>query len=150
MPVQTGDEKSRYQSHLDMNHLGFLRLLLAEDNPVNQKVALMMLKKLGIKADVVSSGLEVLDALEQKHYDIVLMDVQMPDMDGLEATRNIRNRWPTGMPRIIAMTAHCLDGDRERCLDAGMDGYIAKPVRMEELMNALCRYSSLYLTDEKS
>jgi PAS domain S-box-containing protein len=148
--VQIKDENSQCRQHSSAirNHMGFFRLLLAEDNPVNQKVALMMLKKLGIKADVAASGLEVLDALERQPYDVILMDVQMPDMDGLETTRAIRKRWPSCAPRIIAMTAHCLDGDKERCLEAGMDDYIGKPVKMEELMNALGRYQSP--TDEKS
>jgi CheY-like chemotaxis protein len=114
------------------NRLG---ILLAEDNPINQKVALSMLKRLGYKADVAANGLEVLQALERQPYDVILMDIQMPEMDGLEATRIIRDRG-IGV-RIIAMTAHALEGDRELCLNAGMDEYISKPVRMEELQSAL-------------
>jgi len=123
--------------------LGRLRLLLAEDNLVNQKVALLMLKKLGIKADVATNGLEVLQALEHQTYDVVLMDVQMPEMDGFEAAKAIRERWKEGKPHIIAVTAHALEGDRKRCIEAGMDDYISKPVRLEELIEVLGRYSPI-------
>jgi CheY-like chemotaxis protein/HPt (histidine-containing phosphotransfer) domain-containing protein len=120
-----------------------LRLLLAEDNVVNQKVALLTLKKLGYRADVAGNGLEVLDALERQPYDMVLMDVQMPELDGLETTRRICRDWPPAQrPRIIAMTANAMLGDRELCLDAGMDDYISKPVRIEELIRALERAAS--------
>jgi signal transduction histidine kinase/ActR/RegA family two-component response regulator len=113
-----------------------LRILLAEDNLVNQKVALLMLKKLGYKADVVADGLEVLQALERQTYDLVLMDIQMPEMDGIEATKRIRQLWPHG-PKIIALTAYALEGERERFLQAGMDGYIAKPVKKDDLAEVL-------------
>jgi len=116
-----------------------VRLLLAEDNAVNQKVAMRMLKKLGYSADLVANGLEVLQALERQSYDIILMDVQMPEMDGLEAARAIR-RLQRPQPRIIAITAYALEGDRERCLEAGMDDYISKPVQMAELAEVLCKY----------
>jgi CheY-like chemotaxis protein len=128
-------------SHADI--FGRLRLLLAEDNLVNQKVALLMLKKLGIKADVATNGLEVMQALERQTYDVVLMDVQMPEMDGFEAAKAIRERWTEGKPHIIAVTAHALEGDRKRCIEAGMDDYISKPVRLEELIEALGRYSPI-------
>ncbi len=144
----TPAEEPFHQGCPKADRLDRLRLLLAEDNLINQKVALMMLRKLGIRADVAANGMEVLMALERQHYDIVLMDVQMPDMDGFETTRIIRERWPKGMPYIIALTAHCLEGDRERCLCAGMNDYISKPVRMEELTKALCRYPPL--ASEKS
>jgi CheY-like chemotaxis protein len=126
--------------HYDSVHK--LRILLAEDNVINQKVAMRILKKIGYRADLAANGLEVLQALERLHYDVVLMDVQMPEMDGLEATRIIRKRFaPEYQPRIIAITAYALEGDREKCLDAGMDGYISKPVSMNELADALetCR-----------
>ena len=113
-----------------------LRILLAEDNCVNQMVAIQMLKRIGYSADVAGNGLEVLQALERQTYDVVLMDVQMPEMDGLEASQEIRRRWPEG-PRIIAITAYALEGDRERCLAAGMDDYISKPVVIEELRRIL-------------
>ncbi len=112
-----------------------LRILMAEDNMVNQKVALSMLKRLGYRSDVANNGQEVMQALKEKHYDVILMDVQMPEMDGLETTRRIRG---SGMDtRIIAMTAHALEGDREECLRAGMNEYISKPVQIEELRKAL-------------
>jgi CheY-like chemotaxis protein len=114
-----------------------VRILLAEDNLVNQKVAILMLKRLGYAADIAANGLEVLEALERQHYDIILMDVQMPEMDGLETARRIRKMGLESQPRILAMTAYALEGDRERCLDAGMDAYIRKPVQMEELKAAL-------------
>ena len=121
-----------------------LRILLAEDNAVNQKVALRLLKRLGYGADVASNGLEALEALERQPYDVVLMDVQMPELDGLDATRRICERWaPEIRPRIIAMTANAMAEDREACLAAGMDDYVAKPIRPEELENALSRARAL-------
>jgi|GEM_PF-1342280 len=113
-----------------------MRILLAEDTPVNQKMAMLMLRRLGYRADAVANGLEVIDALKRQHYDVILMDVQMPYMDGLEATRVIRSQWPSG-PKIIAITAYAMSGDKERCLEAGMEGYIAKPIKIDELKAAL-------------
>jgi CheY-like chemotaxis protein len=97
-----------------------------------------MLGRLGYRADIAADGLEVLKALQSHHYDVVLMDVQMPEMDGLEATRSIR-RMPGRQPYIIAMTAHAMKGDREECLGVGMNDYVSKPVRIEELNAALQR-----------
>lgn len=115
-----------------------LRILLAEDNAINQKVALRILERLGYRADVAGNGLEVLDALARQHYDLVLMDVHMPELDGLETTRRIRQDFSLEpQPYIIAMTANAIQGDREECLAAGMDNYISKPVRVEMLIQAL-------------
>ncbi len=114
-----------------------MKILLAEDNPVNRKVALLMLKKLGYSADVAANGLEVLQSLKHKDYDVILMDVQMPEMDGLKAAKFINEMNLKRRPAILAMTAYALEGDRERCLNAGMDGYISKPVKIEELRSAL-------------
>ena len=115
-----------------------LKILVAEDNVVNQKVVLRMLAHLGYIADVAANGHEVLDALERQDYDVVLMDIQMPDMDGLEATRRIIERHPRDRrPRIIAMTANALRGDRERFLAAGMDSYLSKPIDISGLSVAL-------------
>ncbi len=117
-----------------------LRLLLAEDNATNQKLALHLLKRMGYRADVAANGLEVLQAIERQKYDLVLMDMQMPEMDGLAATRFIRKEWPGELgPRIIALTANATAEDREMCLAAGMDDYISKPIRVEELVRALSK-----------
>ena len=113
-----------------------LRILLAEDNLVNQKVALSMLKVLGYRADVSTSGLEVLQALKTQPYDVILMDIQMPEMDGLETTRKVRSM-SGKQPFIVAMTAYAMEGDRELCLQAGMDEYIRKPIKIEELQEVL-------------
>jgi len=118
-----------------------LRLLLADDNPINQKVSISVLHKLGYRADIANNGLEVLKALEQKAYDILFLDVQMPEMDGLEAARRICQRWSAEKrPCIIAMTGNALTGDRDKCLQAGMDDYISKPVRVGDLQSALQRW----------
>ncbi|HSS79525.1 MAG TPA: response regulator [Thermoanaerobaculia bacterium] len=115
-----------------------LRILVAEDNSVNQRVALLLLERLGYSADVAGNGYEVLAALHRQPYDVVLMDVQMPDMDGLEATRRIQSEWPEAQrPRVLAMTASALVADRNACLAAGMDGFLSKPVLIRELQAAL-------------
>jgi CheY-like chemotaxis protein len=115
-----------------------LRILLAEDNVVNQKLALRLLQQMGYRADLASNGIEAVEAVARQAYDVVLMDVQMPEMDGLEASRQITARWPAGeRPRIIAMTANAMQGDREMCLAAGMDDYVTKPIRPQQLTEAL-------------
>jgi CheY-like chemotaxis protein len=115
-----------------------LRILLAEDNVVNQKLALRLLQQMGYRADLASNGIEAVESVGRQSYDVVLMDVQMPEMDGLEATRRITARWPDGKrPRIVAMTANAMQGDREACLAAGMDDYVVKPIRVEALVEAL-------------
>jgi CheY-like chemotaxis protein/HPt (histidine-containing phosphotransfer) domain-containing protein len=117
-----------------------LRILLAEDNAMNQKVALRLLERLGYHADVAVNGLEAIAALERQPYDVVLMDMQMPELDGLDATRRICEQWPPETrPHIVAMTANALPEDREACFAAGMNDYVAKPIRSEELAAALKR-----------
>ncbi|MDI3282429.1 response regulator [Polyangium sp. 15x6] len=117
-----------------------LRILLAEDNVVNQKVATLLLQRLGYRVDIAANGLEVLEAVTRKEYDVVFMDVQMPEMDGLEATRRLRAAGPfRGRPRIVAMTANAMHEDQKACLAAGMDDFVAKPIRIEELVAALLR-----------
>ena len=117
-----------------------LHILLAEDHAINQKLALQMLKKMGYRADVAANGIEVLEAMARQPYDVVLMDVQMPEMDGLEATRRLRQQSPNGKRvYIVAMTANAMQGDREECLEVGMDDYVSKPVQVKELQMALER-----------
>ncbi|HEY9694631.1 MAG TPA: response regulator [Oculatellaceae cyanobacterium] len=124
-----------------------LKILLAEDNVINQKVASQMLKQLGLKADLATNGLEVLDALRHQQYDVVLMDVQMPEMDGIEATRQIRQEWnQENNPWIIAVTANTIGGVREECLSAGMNDFISKPLKKDILMEALSKCPALTQT----
>ncbi|MBN1146614.1 MAG: GAF domain-containing protein [Anaerolineales bacterium] len=142
MPQGDLSQERRYDA--DMGQKLPLRILVAEDNVINQQVALSFLERLGYRADVAANGLEVLASLRRQPYDVVLMDVQMPEMDGLEATRRIRQLplselAAQAQPRIIAVTAHVLKDDYDACLEAGMDDYIGKPVQVEELVGALYR-----------
>jgi CheY-like chemotaxis protein len=115
-----------------------LKILLAEDNKVNQMVALRILERLGYRADIAGNGLEVLEALQRQPYDVVLMDMQMPEMDGVTATKEIIKAWPPEKrPLIVAMTANAMQGDRETCLEAGMDDYVSKPIKIPDLVRAL-------------
>ncbi|MFA6233867.1 MAG: response regulator [Bacteroidota bacterium] len=119
-----------------------LRILIAEDNAVNQKLVMRILQQVGYRADVAANGLEVLDALNRQTYDIVFMDIQMPEMDGLEAARRILTDFPPDrQPVIIAVTANAMEGDRERCLEAGMHDYITKPIRLDAMQNAIIRWA---------
>jgi two-component system sensor histidine kinase/response regulator len=124
---------------------GPLRILLAEDDPVNQKLLLLQLRKLGYGADTAVNGLEVVSASEQTPYDIILMDCQMPEMGGYEASGKIRERelmlngHLKSHTHIVALTADAMDGDREKCLAAGMDDYLSKPIRLDGLSAALAR-----------
>jgi CheY-like chemotaxis protein len=107
---------------------------------VNQKLAVRLLSQMGYRADVAANGVEAIEAVARQPYDVILMDVQMPEMDGLEATRRLCTKLaPPNRPRIIAMTANAMQGDREMCLEAGMDDYVSKPIRVEELVAALAR-----------
>ena len=119
------------------------RILVAEDNLINQRVIARLLTKLGFTPDLVENGLEVLSKVEKETYDIVLMDVQMPEMDGLEATQKIRQQMPE-RPVIIAMTANAMEGDRQKCLDAGMDDYLSKPIRVNELKEKLAQWAPAF------
>ena len=123
---------------IDVGRTHPLRILLAEDNVVNQKVAVNFLSRIGYKADVADDGSQVLDALKAVPYDVVFMDVQMPELDGEQATRRIRKELPSArQPWIVAMTAHALKGDRERYLSVGMNDYLSKPVSQERLIEVL-------------
>ncbi|NJR50466.1 MAG: response regulator [Leptolyngbyaceae cyanobacterium CSU_1_3] len=126
-----------------------LRILVAEDHPVNQKILVLILQNMGYQADVVSNGLEVLDALHRLPYDVVFMDVQMPEMDGLATSQAIRQHWgQNDRPRIVAMTASCLQSDREACFAAGMDDFVSKPIRGDELAQALRRCQSVTIAPQ--
>jgi CheY-like chemotaxis protein len=120
-----------------------LRILLAEDNVVNQKLALRLLQQMGYRADLAANGVEAIECIERQTYDVVLMDVQMPEMDGLEAARRITAKYASNRrPRIVAMTANAMQGDREECLAAGMDDYVTKPIRVGALVEALVQAAS--------
>lgn len=137
----TTDGDLEFSFDMEMASRKPLRILLAEDNTVNQKVTQRILERLGYRVDVAANGIEVLEAIKRQGYDVILMDVQMPDMDGVEATHQIRSLLPIEeQPWIIALTAHALPGDRENYMNSGMDDYVSKPVRPPELVAALDRY----------
>jgi CheY-like chemotaxis protein len=128
-----------------------LRILVADDSRVNQMVAVKFLEKLGYRSEVASNGLEVIQALDRHDFDIVFLDVQMPELDGYGAARQIRRRWTDEIrPRLIAMTGNAMEGDRQRCLEAGMDDYISKPVRIADIKTALERWGSKSATPGSS
>jgi CheY-like chemotaxis protein len=120
-----------------------LRILVAEDSPVNQKLALAILRRMGHQVTLVTTGTAAVETWKREAFDLVLMDIQMPEMDGLEATRNIRAIERPGGARtpIIAMTAHAMGGDRERCLEAGMDDHVAKPINRADLAATIYRHT---------
>jgi CheY-like chemotaxis protein len=136
-PTSIAPVKPAFDSEFASQHP--LRILLAEDNVVNQKLALRLLEQMGYRADMASNGIEAIESLERQIYDVILMDVQMPEMDGLEATRLIRKLTGAIQPHIIAMTANAMEGDREMCIAAGMNDYISKPIRINELVEALMK-----------
>jgi CheY-like chemotaxis protein len=134
-----------------------LRILVADDNAINQKVAVRILQQLGYTPEVVDNGREVLDRLDHEPFDFIFMDVMMPEMDGLEATRLLRKRQMGGdhfnyQSRIIicAMTAHAMAGDREKCIAAGMDDYLSKPVRPKDVRDMLEKWGGKFMTDSKT
>jgi CheY-like chemotaxis protein len=136
LPQRAGAADATPDPELGVRHP--LRILLAEDNGVNQKLALRLLEQLGYRADLASNGREAVLSVERQAYDLVLMDVRMPELDGLQATRQIVGRWPAGQrPRIVAMTANASNGDRPQCLAAGMDDHLGKPLRVAALSAAL-------------
>ncbi len=137
-PVPVAAAAARIDPEMAARHP--LRILLAEDNVVNQKLALRILQQMGYRADLASNGIEAIESVQRQTYDVVLMDVQMPEMDGLDAARRICARWGQDeRPRIVAMTANAMQGDRDMCLAAGMDDYLTKPIRVERLVEALSR-----------
>lgn len=138
-PITTSPSKLAATTDADKKRRAALSILLAEDNRINQRVAIRLLEILGYRADIASSGTEVLAALKHQTYDVILMDMRMPELDGLETTRQIRQRPKHADTWIIAMTANAMEKDRQRCLAAGMDDYLSKPVKREALSQALER-----------
>ena len=133
LPSVEQPNKQNSSNHLKLAERLPLSILVAEDNLVNQQLAQQWLKRMGYQATFVSNGQAVLTSLQQKTYDLILMDVQMPTMDGITATKQVCQQWGSQRPKIIAMTANALQGDRERCLEAGMDAYLSKPIKLQDL-----------------
>src|SRR5262249_43249441 len=134
---------------VEQDHRGrSLQILLAEDNPVNQMTATTMLEKLGHAVVVANNGRQAIDKINEEKFDVVFMDVQMPEMDGVTATGEIRRRERAtgGHIPIVAMTAHAMKGDKEKCLEAGMDDYVSKPIRRKDLADVLARIVERFLT----
>ena len=134
-----GDEPAVVRSAIDPSAFAALRLLVAEDNAVNRKVAVALLARLGVEADLAENGVEAVDAVAAGHYDVVLMDMQMPELDGLDAARRIRALPLDRQPRIVALTANAFESDRAACLAAGMDDFMTKPFGLDDLCRALAR-----------
>ncbi|GIW21134.1 MAG: hypothetical protein KatS3mg068_0141 [Candidatus Sericytochromatia bacterium] len=132
---------TKIESNIGKNYL--LNILVAEDNLVNQKLANKIFEKLGYKIDIANNGLEVIEKLKNNKYDIIFMDIQMPEMDGLEATKYIIDTYNTQRPKIIAMTANAMQEDINKCFEVGMDDYISKPISIEKLQNILKKYATL-------
>jgi PAS domain S-box-containing protein len=142
MPTKQKVEKREMDREMGTKHP--LDILVADDNSINLNVAIAMLKRIGYTPDLAENGYKVLEAMKKKHYDVVFMDVEMPDLDGIETTKKIRENWRVeDQPRIIAMTAHALSGDKERFLESGMDDYISKPVRPQAIVKALSKSAKL-------
>ena len=147
-PTASAAVTSQFDAEMGARHP--LRILLAEDNAINQKLATLVLERMGYRADIAANGLEVLEALRRQPYDLVLMDMQMPEMDGLEASRMIWKEWGDTRPRIVAMTANAMQEDREECIAAGMDDFITKPIRFKDIATALNNCPSHYATPVES
>jgi CheY-like chemotaxis protein len=139
-PRADADEIPQRKLSIDFALKHPMKILIAEDNPVNQLLAVTVLTKLGYAPVTAANGLKVLEAVMDQHFDLILMDVQMPEMDGLEATEQIRKRLKA-QPVIIAATANAMQEDREICLSAGMDDYISKPLQLESLVKLLEKWA---------
>ena len=141
MELQKHTQNAYNKFSNNISKLPPMSILIAEDNMINQKLIVRILKNFGQEVDVTTNGKEALQAVHQKKYDIVLMDVQMPEMDGNEATQRIRSEVPhENQPVIIAMTAHALQGDREKCLEAGMNDYMSKPILIDEVRRMIQKW----------
>ncbi len=147
--VAVDKDEHKYNLDSSLGHKFPLKILLAEDNVVNQKVALKILNKFGFRADVAANGFEVINTMKKINYDLIFMDILMPEMDGYEATEIIRNKFKDFIqPKIIAMTANAMQGDKEKCLEAGMDDYISKPIRVEEIQEKIKRWAEIIYNEK--